>query len=159
MTFHRTIVNLNFTHFRRFLFSCLLSLVWASAALAQEGPLVNGTPTEVAAIQKLCALLNQAVAARDANTLQLFGVGDDWHQYTNLQAQTRITHIGVMPTGALVRQNYEVIGTNANGATVSLAAGAHDLWLSRLDDGRFAFTPKRWTAPTDAAFALANAAQ
>ena len=125
---------------------------------AQEAIITNALTADLAPIQRLNTLLEQAVAARDATTLQLFGVGDEWRQYPELQARTKITHAALQPNGALVRQKYEVLGSTA-GAPVTLAFGTHDLWLTRLKDGSYAFTPRRWAPPVDAAEALTDAAQ
>lgn len=125
---------------------------------ATGGIITNALTSDLAPIQRLNNLLEQAVAARDTNTLQLFGTGDNWTQYPALQARTQITHAALLPGGALVRQQYEITGGGA-GAPVTLASGAQDLWLSRLNDGNFAFTPKRWAPPPDAVAALRDAAQ
>lgn len=143
---------------RKWTFSLLTLCFLAGGARADDAPLVNGAPGDVVAVGKLVGMLEQTVEARDPNTLQLFGVGDDWQQYTDLKAQTRITHMAVTDAGALVRQDFRISGTMA-GTPASIAAGTQELWLSRLPGGRFAFTPKHWTAPLDAAAALAQAAR
>ena len=123
-----------------------------------DGVITNATAADLAPLQRLNTLLEQAVTARDANTLQLFGVGDEWRQYPALIAHTNITHAALQAGGALVRQQYEILGSNA-GTPITLASGAHDLWLTKLNDGSYAFTPKRWAPPTAAVTALSNAAQ
>jgi hypothetical protein len=138
-------------------------LLCAVPLRAQESvpaaPLTNASAADVAAIQKMTGLLVQAVAARDANTLRLFGVNEATG-YEGFRAQTQITHIAAQENGALVRQKYEIIGTPQGGGNgVLLASGAHDLWLARQADGRFAFTNKQWDAPSDAASDLADAAR
>ncbi|HEY0076357.1 MAG TPA: hypothetical protein VGB77_19820, partial [Abditibacteriaceae bacterium] len=147
-----------------FLFSALLACFPAQAQNEAQDIISNAAVEELAPIQRLNDLLAQAVEARDANTLKLFGVGDDWRQYPDLQAQAKITHAALQPNGALVRQQYEIAAEGAAnranaGAPIILASGTHDLWLTRLEDGSYAFTPKRWAPPTDAAEALAQAAQ
>lgn len=141
-------------------------LVWLPVQAQNDAPgvVTNATIEELAPIQRLNDLLAQAVEARDANTLQLFGVGENWRQYPALQAQAKITHAALQANGALVRQQYEIVGEGATsrenaGAPIILASGTHDLWLTRLDDGSYAFTPKRWAPPADAVASLTQAAQ
>src|SRR5687768_15761403 len=94
-----------------FFFLALLAYLPAQAQNeAPEGIITNATAEELAPIQRLNDLLAQAVTARDANTLQLFGTSENWRQYPDLQAQTKITHAALQPNGALVRQRYEIIG-------------------------------------------------
>lgn len=138
---------------------CSLAGAQTALPLAANGPVSKGNAKEVAAVMQLLLRLDQAVGTRDASTLGFFGLEAGATQASQLQAQTRATHIAFAPTGALVRQAFRITGIKNNSGTAStLAEGVHEFWLSRALDGSFHFTEKKWAAPYDAVRALNEAA-
>lgn len=145
--------------FAFFLFILTGTPFGALPGYSQDAPKTNATAAEVAEIQRLNSLLEQAVTARDANTLRLFGA-ENAPAPNALQAQTQITHIAVLPGGALMRQHYQIsTAPEEDAAPQIVTSGTQDIWLSRQHSGTFALTAKRWLAPSNAVAALSNAAR
>jgi hypothetical protein len=129
----------------------------ARTGLAQV-PLSNGSPSELAAVQKNLDWLARAVTARDANALRFYGATAAPDAI--VRAQLRATNIAFSPVGALVRQTFRIQSFNDSGAALSTpVTGAVEFWLTRGADNNFAFTEKRWIAPEDAVTMLQSAAR
>lgn len=140
-----------------------LAVVTESPASAQTGtgePITNAGAADLQAIRTLCANLDQAVGARDANTLRFYGVTSFSSDYPKLRAETRLTHVAVNGGGALVRQSYRVYASHDNQTeSVLLSTGAHELWLSKAADGSYGYTNKYWNYANDTVARLTAAAR
>jgi len=151
------------TRIRCGLLICLLTVLAFRQPLNAQSPnaqpITDATPTERRTIQALFDRLDQALVARDPAALQFFGIAAVSPRFVTIEPQTHLSHIAVSPAGALVRQTYRVAGRADDGATQTLAQGAHDFGLARLPDGGFAFTAQRWADPPDALAALSAAAR
>jgi len=135
-----------------------------TGVLAPDGddptPVTNASSTELRAIRQLFTRLERSVAAHDATALKFLGIINPAPQYAILNAQTRLTHVAVSPTGALVRQRYQITGApDDHTLATTLGRGVHELWLTRLNTGEFAFTSQHWQAPADAVAAFSDAAR
>ncbi|HEX9996116.1 MAG TPA: hypothetical protein VGB45_03165 [Abditibacterium sp.] len=132
------------------------SLFAARAQDAQNGPITNASPSELQEITATVNGLERAARARDANALAFFGASvpaDD----APLKLTDRVTHVAVSPGGALVRQVFAL--SIERKPAVVLSSGTQELWLSRVPNGGFALTPRRFMAPPDALGAMLQAAQ
>lgn len=123
-------------------------------------PVTNATAVELRSIRDVFGGLGRSIEARDATALKFFGIATPPNQYPILTMQSNLTHIAVTPHGALVRQRYTITGApDINTLATGLRTGVHELWLTRLQTGDFAFTSTQWQAPSDAATDLAVAAR
>ncbi|RYX85925.1 hypothetical protein EON83_03990 [bacterium] len=131
-----------------FVASLLLCGLHVSSVRAQETPMVsNATPRDFQSISAALLTLENTARKGDANALTYYGATPP-ADTSPLQISSRITHIAVSPTGALVRQ---VFGISIQRAfPVPLAAGTQELWLTRAADGSFALSPTRFSAPPEA---------
>ncbi|HEX8552733.1 MAG TPA: hypothetical protein VF681_14380 [Abditibacteriaceae bacterium] len=119
-------------------------------------PVSNGSSAEIAAIETALDEFNRRLAARDADTLSLLGLGAPRGPRA---LRTRISSASVTPNGALVRAQYAVWSAGGSGETPSIErSGLLDLWLDRKENG-FAITRRNWAIAPDALDALASAAQ
>lgn len=131
-----------------------------TAAPANEGVITNASAAELAAVQRLLAALPPSVAAKESNTLRFFGVGDEYQTYHSLQLEASLMQLAVSPAGALVKQNFRIIGMPTEGSQRTLVTqNIHEFFLSRGANNTFNWTDKRWPGPTDAIEALSNAAR
>lgn len=158
---------------RRFLSPALLLLVCfltaanGPASLAQvklqpSSLQTNATPSQLRAIEAGVDRLSLSVESRDAKTLQSFGLTEAARTWPMLSIRTRISAAAVAPAGALVRLDFLAWGGREATSTPKLIGeGTLDLWMTRSPVvGGEVFTPdtRRWSPPTDAADALAQAA-
>lgn len=137
-----------------------------AAAIVEAGGLVtNAGARDATEIVQLFGQLEGALAARDATALKLFGMDADAAKYVSLSARARVTHIAVAPsaqaaTAAIVRQRFQISGTPSGGVfDANLAGGIQDVGLSRLADGRWVFSGRRWSLPANAIQVLSSAAR
>ena len=117
---------------------------------AQDAPapsVSNASPRDAAAISATLTQLESAARTGDATALAYFGASVP-ADGAPLDVSSRVTHVAVSPSGALVRELYGI--TIKRNPPVSLASGAQELWLVRQNDGTFALSPQRFAPPPDA---------
>lgn len=122
-----------------------------SAPATTAATVSNANLEDNANITATLEKLRLAAQNRDVNALAYYGATVPADN-APLEVRARTTHIAVTYTGALVRQNWNVIITRAT--PVLLSSGTHELWLPRSRDGSYALSTRRFVAPPDAIASL-----
>ncbi|RYF33896.1 MAG: hypothetical protein EOO38_29880, partial [Cytophagaceae bacterium] len=132
-----------------FVVALLLCGIRISSVEAQDATAIvsNATPRDFQSISAALQTLETTARKGDANALAYYGATPP-ADTSPLQISSRLTHISVSASGALVRQVYGISIQRA--FPVALAAGTQELWLARGADGTFSLTPTRFPAPPDA---------